>query len=648
MPITTQDIKLFKSERIADTPDGGGRQTGVEVIDGELNNVFDDTSRDDRVNGRVSLRKVFGSVRTADTQKFLGVHAILSDPPDDGRVFCTLFQVPLMPHSAERDDAKSLIEQYVVAAQTTLIILLDTQPAGSRTLVGFQTPIDPIPEANEILCLSVEKAGHINNGYRQFVRITDITSQITVLQPSNTEKRIITMELSDALEIDFPGEQLTATQIFGLNTTKLRKVDLNPLARFYGIVPVASPIAIGATAIKASTILQPLSPTAYAETPFLDRQVGVEGAAVVQASAVNFTEPAVSVTVAAGVLALRAMRAVVRTSLTFTVSSAQFSDNGDGTISRVGGSGFLGASGSVDYPTGDIMLSGFGETGAHTITLTYLPAAAVPDALHTAGTEVTLANRGFNWPKTLIPKPARGSVVATYRALGRWYTLLDNGVGQLTGPVGTGVGTVNYITGTVNLTTGYQPDVGSYVLFGWGTGAHYTMVATDPDIEIGAIRLDTNVAIEPGSLSVTWTIASVSYTVTDDGDGNCIGDCVSGRGFVDYSGRQIQFLPTVYPAKLSTITVAYNGQAETGYVPTPQPTPSGGNVSFTVPGAPFEPGSVIVSANFARNSNGNVTTVVFTDAGDGSLAVNIDGNTETRGSVNYTTGVVSIHAAFSI
>ena len=57
MTIATTDIKLRTPERLTDLADGGGRQTSGTIVDGQLNNLFQDTSRLDRVTGRVSLRK---------------------------------------------------------------------------------------------------------------------------------------------------------------------------------------------------------------------------------------------------------------------------------------------------------------------------------------------------------------------------------------------------------------------------------------------------------------------------------------------------------------------------------------------------------------------------------------------------------------
>ena len=74
MPIQSADIKLLKSERMTDTTDGGGAMTGTEVVDGQSNNLFPDTSQLDRALGRINFRKVFGVAHTDTTETLLGAH----------------------------------------------------------------------------------------------------------------------------------------------------------------------------------------------------------------------------------------------------------------------------------------------------------------------------------------------------------------------------------------------------------------------------------------------------------------------------------------------------------------------------------------------------------------------------------------------
>ena len=79
MAIMNDDVKLFASQRLSDEKDDGGR----EVIDGNVDNLFQDISRIDRTLGDVALRKAFIGISTDNNDTYLGSHLILTDPPKD-------------------------------------------------------------------------------------------------------------------------------------------------------------------------------------------------------------------------------------------------------------------------------------------------------------------------------------------------------------------------------------------------------------------------------------------------------------------------------------------------------------------------------------------------------------------------------------
>jgi len=67
MTIYKDDIKLMASQRMTDTPDGGGRMTGNEIISGEHNTIFPDISDIDRAYGVVNIMSTHLSVQSTDT-----------------------------------------------------------------------------------------------------------------------------------------------------------------------------------------------------------------------------------------------------------------------------------------------------------------------------------------------------------------------------------------------------------------------------------------------------------------------------------------------------------------------------------------------------------------------------------------------------
>ena len=332
MPITPADIYLFQSQVVADTPDGGGPMTGVEIIDGQLNNLFDDSSRTDRVNGRVSLRKAFGAVRTNTREKYLGAHAIVTHPPADGRVTATLLD--LDDYQSRRDMAKAFVESYLVASVETQMILFSSQPQGARTIVAYQNLSDVRPGISDVLCLSIEQLGHAQFGFQQFVRITSLSERIIRIGSNGPQKTELVMGISEALELTFPGSDLADFLTNAQKPTRVRKADLRPDARFYGVSPITAPITEGATMVYAQRVLQAIVPAGFAESPLLDQQIAATGdplTATGEAITESFTR-----TPTGGALSLQLLRPSLPGSVRVT-ADASAADNDVSLVEAAGG-----------------------------------------------------------------------------------------------------------------------------------------------------------------------------------------------------------------------------------------------------------------------------------------------------------------------
>jgi hypothetical protein len=111
MPITDQDIRLMAAEVLADVPEGGGRMTGNEVVDGLSNNLFPDISELDRTLGRVSLRKCFPAVLSANRDTYYGNTVIIDAVPADPNVSVVLFTTGSW--TDRRPSAVSRMESYL-------------------------------------------------------------------------------------------------------------------------------------------------------------------------------------------------------------------------------------------------------------------------------------------------------------------------------------------------------------------------------------------------------------------------------------------------------------------------------------------------------------------------------------------------------
>lgn len=221
---------------------------------------------------------------------------------------------------------------------------------------------------------------------------------------------------------------------------------------------------------------------------------------------------------------------------------------------------------------------------------------------HSKRIKIGQENRGFNFVDILRPFPAKNSLVVSFRALGSWYTLQDDGAGNLTG---TGVGTVNYDNGSIAVTFPSLPDVGSSIIYSWGEKSAYQNRSAAIGFRMPEVSWKVPQApLEPGSVVVTWESGGVLKTATDNGTGGFTGD---GTGSITYSSGFISLKPLamIDPGGEFNTEFAYTSAITENF---PSLTPDlGGFVSMTL-GAPPLAGTVTarwITVRNVTNSSGS-------------------------------------------
>lgn len=171
---------------------------------------------------------------------------------------------------------------------------------------------------------------------------------------------------------------------------------------------------------------------------------------------------------------------------------------------------------------------------------------------HTMRIKIGQENRGSTYVQLLRPFPAPNTITVSYRALGDWYTLTDDGNGNFTG---NGTGTINYATGSIALTLAAFPDVGSSIIFSWGETAAYTDRSAALTFEVPMVALEFNhKSIKTGTFSVTWTSGGVTKTATDNGSGLITGDA---SGEINYAAGVARMRPAAMPDPGANYAVSY-------------------------------------------------------------------------------------------
>lgn len=647
MAIAATDIKLRKSQRLTDNPDGGGRMVQAEVVDGELNNLFPNIGDEERTTGRTVLRKAFVHVDTPNVDVLKDAIGVILRQPEDSKI--SMVMMGLGSYSDTRAEARDRIESYITKGVESRYLLLGNHFVGQQSLQVYCMADAPTPEISDNWCLSTEQVGFA--AAEQYVRVSKILSRTTQTfydQTGAFERDVIIVEIASALLFNFFGMPAPSRFTGDKPGTRIHDTNVVEAATYATVKPLAEAAEAGDLSVKVDSPYVNIVPAATAETAISDLLAGQGTVSYVQAGPTDGLGTTYSSAFSAGVPVSRALGSpLVKGAVRATVGALELLDDGQGRLAATASSPW---SGTIDYAAGVISVSHESGTGNTSVTLVATAAGPISEQGYTKRQDVTLANVGIIWLFNLVPLPAPGTVVVDYRALGRWIRLTDNGTGQLVGRPGQGGGTINYVTGAVTVTCGERPDIGSKLLVSWGTGVICERRDGDVAIQPPRLALLLQPGIKPGTLELEWPVSGSPVTAVDDGAG-VIELGGTPIGYVVYSTGEVSLQLTTLPDSNGTISASYD--FSTNETQSFTPVPDGGGVgTIALPTAPLRAGSVAmtwqVTVRPATEPELGAPAIALRievrDDGLGNLkAVSAGGAnfTATLGTINYTTGDIS-------
>lgn len=636
MAITSDDIKLMQPERLTDNEDGGGQMTGLEVIDGDINNLFEDISRVNRTYGNVSLRKAFLKVDTATADLYLDAHSILSAQPMDPNVSGLLFTT--QDFYDERTAARQRVESFVIPGPVTGLALRGNQLQGQRTIICYAPTVNNVsaPEIGDTLLL--QEGSDLSS--QQFIKVLDVTQteETFTYEVSGGDIRTFTadqyiLELSADLQRDYPAADPSPNPA---GPSKIYSTQPATSAKYYGSTTLAEAVTGGDSAIKVASTFAPIIPTASSETAVIDQRPGGFVSQVVPSGETAISIP---VTVSNGALSTLPT-GVVPGSVSVTISGEVYTDKGGKLVNSSGEGGSLEGT-VVDYKTGTIS---WVSTVSASPSMTYRPGALRQQIPNTGRIDIDDTNRNFNYVLSLDPLAAPLSFHLSYQYLGKWYTLQDDGTGAL---VGDGSGQINYATGSIVATLQAQPDAGSVIFYRWIDG---TIFIHDPEAYSDVTPLEIPLAnrmVKAGTVALSWDESGVAKTATDS-NGELTGDAT---GKVNYSAGKIQITSAIVPDDQITVDYTYTSDGDITATTTVPNNTNQSDISLAT-AANVKPGTVdfTVTKSVKRQvKDGNnvvLSTSYFdryhwlTDDGNGGLIDRRD--LVNVGTVNYGTGQIVI------
>ena len=633
--LTKQNLQFYPTEDLTDSDSGGGLMVR-DPLTGADNELFTPISDQARTLGQFNARSVHAAVRVPSRAKLGGAHVIISKPAKASNVSHLLYRG--VKYGERRRDIIKRIAAYAVATIESRMTLLSTQSLGSRIVQAYQRTDEPLPQVGDVYCLRQDKRGYpAEEQYIQVIRVSSLNRTFTdVASGKDFVRTVVKLELSTALTSDFVGVDYPSIG-YADAPCKLRETHIADGAQYYGVKPLAAAIKAGVQTLRVPSLMEKLVPTSQVETSHTDLTAAGQQQLIFDAAS---GESVLTRNMALNDAAvLYAGNAITPGSVRLVIGAVTIGDRG-GTL-------YSGerAVGTVDYARGELR---FAETVAYGWwTLYFRPAAEFLQVADTASIGIAINNRSYNYSMTILPVPAPGSLLVSYRAQGRWYDLRDDGSGALRGgSAGHGSGTLNYRTGTVAVTCGEMPDVGSEVLFAWGSQA--TVHNRSDSVPAATMLIATEAGLAPNTVKLSWTDNGAAKTAQDDGAGNITG---AWTGTVDYRSGDITLTSFAGGEQRLDVKVDYSvGEPQKTEWKAPARDGSG-NVNLDLGQRNIKPRSVGLTYNvlvedydtkvqageaYIRQVDPYVTV---RDDGAGALR---DAGGVSRGTINYTTGVIKL------
>ncbi|SNU78699.1 hypothetical protein [Neisseria zoodegmatis] len=512
--LTQQDLQIYPSQRLTDTPDGGGLMVGTPLT-GEDNEIFPPVSDVDRTMGSFDARLLYPGVLRADAEPLYGAHFIISEPPQADNVSFLAFKA--RNYGESRAEIMPRIEAYSVPTVESRMTLLGRHMAGIRMIQAYQREEAPLPKVGERYCLEMrETSGNKNIIRYQYFRIADLEHEVRTFEiplpgggVKEIQRRVLKMEIYNPLSDDYAGTAYPVEGYAG-NGTAILETQVADSATYYGVRPLAEALNKGALELRVDSIYEKLVPTSTVETPYVD-QYTVSSEAWVPAGTerVMFrSDGSVS-----GNIWLE------QPVIPGTVKIQGWQDDAQGRLKK--GGNIV----NIDYNRG--LIADF--PAAFGVSISAVPGAQQRAARHSTYIEVKDTNHGTQWAPLLQPAPLRGSLTISFMSLGVWYTLRDMGNGILLDAENNPCGTVEP-SGSVVVSLPALPDVGSNIVFAWSPTADYRTfnadkAGTDSVAEtVAAVAVyDVGADVKPGTLQLSWNDGA-DKTAGDNGSGKLTGD----------------------------------------------------------------------------------------------------------------------------
>lgn len=518
--INRSDLKFYPSERLSDNDDGGGLAMGAPIV-GNANEIFNPISTIDRVNGAFNMRKIFAGLQRADDEPLIGAHVAITRSPDDDAISYLLSKS--RKFGEMRDEAVKYVENFNIAGIQSEWILMNNPPIGSKVIQAYGTKEAQALAIGQVLCLRQEKEGYAK--HEQYVQITKIEESLRTFfdaQKNSFTCIVCKIEISQPLAYEFIGAEYP-TQHQPNPPTKIRETHVVDAANYYGIKPLAVDAKQGDGTIKLTDVMEKIAPVGIKEIPLHEQKTQKPRAinkpiGKAQSFYVNHWHDEIHLG-----------NSVIADSLTLQTNTGKLTAKADKIYQNEH------EVGTLDVQNGIIKLA----NAPLVYDVNFMVGASLSVAQDSTMLMIDNANRGFSHIVYLGKQVSLGSLSLVYRAMGRHYTLKDDGTGKLVGNnnrVGNAI--YNKNTGEITVSCGEMPDVGSAIVIAWASDA----IVFDRSDVVPSVNFAISLEHEYyDNMQITWQQDGESKSAkAQKDDDNITGDA---KGSFDQKNKKLLLNP---------------------------------------------------------------------------------------------------------
>lgn len=262
--ITRGDLVIFKPELLGNRDEAGGQRSPNVVQSGKIQELFTPISDIEHAQSAINIVKCYPALDTAGTEKLVGAHIFINQPPVDPKVSVVIVESETLNDASRVSDMKNMLESAVNAGQLInnagpgFLVYQDTFPRSYLTMLdgsGKQVTTELV--VGQTIVITIEYTGNENTTYPRRQHYAKVVDEYV---PGVTGGSI---QFEPAIEFETPSPTTSINS--QTNCTKIRQITTADPIKYHGVTSLTATTTAGSATIPVATTKQQIVPAVYVQ-----------------------------------------------------------------------------------------------------------------------------------------------------------------------------------------------------------------------------------------------------------------------------------------------------------------------------------------------------------------------------------------------